>query len=159
MLLIALISILVLVIGWSLAVGVRMNKTGLFKLPPYLTTKGLRFKIKAYYISGTILNSIFYKEYKAQKEMLTNFRKLGKVSIIGRDEAQRIVIRLLFSPQATCIVLLYPFNGWLIEQNSITGKSEKYFEKFNLPWYLGGSVEELATAVQRTPTDNLLLKL
>jgi len=159
MLLIALISVLVLIIGWSLVICFRMNKTGLFKLPPYLTTKGLRLKIKAYYITGTILNSIFYKEYKAQKEMLANFRKLGKVSIIGRDEAQRIVIRLLFSPQATCIVLLYPFNGWLIEQASIIGKSEKYFEKFGLDGYLGGSSGELAIAAARTPADNLLLKL
>lgn len=159
MLLIFLVSIFILFLNLSLFVYFRLAKVGLFKLPDYLETKPLRFKIKFYYITGTILNSIFYKEYKAQKEMLASFRKLGKVSVIGRDEAQRIVIKLLFSPQATCIVLLYPFNGWQIEQNAITDKSKKYFEKFNLPWYLGGSAAELATAAQRTPAENLLLKL
>jgi len=159
MLLIALASIFLLFLSLSFFVYFRMAKVGLFKLPDYLETKPLRFKIKAYYITGTILNSIFYKEASAQKEMLADFRKLGKVSVVGRDEAQRIVIKLLFSPQATCIVLLYPFNGWQIEQNAITAKGKKYFEKLNLPWYLGGSVEELATAAGRTPADNLLLKL
>jgi hypothetical protein len=136
-----------------------MNKAGFFKLPDYLVTKPLRFKIKIYYIAGTIFNSIFYKEASAQKEMLTNFRKLGKVKILGRDEAQRIVIRLVFSPQATCVVLLYPYNGWLVEKDSIMGKGEKYFEKLNLPWYLGGNLGELKTAANRTDSDNLLLKL
>lgn len=159
MLLILLASIFLLFLSLSLFVYFRMAKVGLFKLPNYLGTKPLRFKIKAYYITGTILNSIFYKEYSAQKAMLVDFRKFGKVSIIGRDEAQRIVIKLLFSPKDGCIVLLYPYNGWIVVKNSIVGKSEKYFEKFNLPWYLGGSSEELATAVQRTPADNLLLKL
>lgn len=158
MLLIALVSIFLLVISWSLFIYFRMAKVGIFKLPDYLETKILRFNIKFYYIVGTILNSIFYKEYKAQKEMLTNFRKLGKVNIVGRDEAQRIVIKVIFSPQDACIVLLYPYNGWIVAKPSDIGKSEKYFGKFNLPWY-SGSPEELEIAARRTPADNLLMKL
>ena len=159
MLLIFLASILVPIISLSCFVYFRMNRAGLFKLQNYLEVKTLRFKIKSYYIVGTILNSIFYKEYNSQKEMLTNFRKLGKVSILGRDEAQRIIIKLVFSPLASCIVLLYPYNGWVVAKDSIKGKSEKYFEKFDLDGYLGGSSGELATAAARTLADNLLLKL
>jgi hypothetical protein len=159
MILIFLASIFILFASLSLFIYFRMKNIGIFKLPDYLVTKTSRIKFEWYCITETILNSIFYKENGDQKEMIVNFRKLGKVRIIGRDEVGRIAIKIVFSPLDYCVVLIYPYNGWIVENNFVVGKSEKYFEKFNLSWYFGGSPDDVKTAAQRTPADNLLIKL